>query len=165
MTEQSTSVNLLQDPSPPRWALTWACALAGAEPTAATRVLSNEVNQVHCLDFGGQRLFLKVGPRLQREYERLRWLDGRLPAPRPIGFTSEGGADALLMSAVERSSLAALSASLPRRASSRAWRGRCGTCTQRPPPTGPSAGRAACSCMATPACRTSYSWATSKWLH
>ena len=100
-------------PSPPHWALTWACALAGAEPTACTRGPSNEVNQVHCLDFGGQRLFLKVGPRLQREYERLRWLEGRLPAPRPIGFTSEGGADALLMSAVEGDSLSSLSALLP----------------------------------------------------
>ena len=99
-------------PSPSHWALTWACALAGAEPAACTRVPSNEVNRVHCLDFGGQRLFLKIGPRLQREYERLRWLEDRLPAPRPIGFTSEGGADALLMTAVEGDSLAALSTSL-----------------------------------------------------
>ena len=100
-------------PPPPRWTLTWACALVGAEPAASTRVLSNEVNQVHRLDFGGQHLFLKIGPRLQREYERLRWLEGRLPAPRPLGLTSEGGADALLMSAVEGDSLSSLSALLP----------------------------------------------------
>lgn len=102
----------LQSP-PPRWALTWACALAGAEPATSTRAPSNEVNQVYCLDFGPQRLFLKIGPRLQREYERLRWLEGRLPAPRPLELTSEGSADALLMSAVAGDSLAALSASLP----------------------------------------------------
>jgi aminoglycoside phosphotransferase len=106
-------VTVTSQPSPPRWALTWACALAGAEPAAPTRVPSNEVNQVYRLGFSGQRLFLKIGPRLQREYERLRWLEGRLPAPRPLGFTSEGGVDALLMSAVEGDSLAALSASLP----------------------------------------------------
>ena len=74
---------------------------------------SNEVNEVYRLDLGGQRLFLKVGPRLQREYERLRWLEGRLPAPRAVGFTSHGGEDALLMAAVEGDSLAALSAALP----------------------------------------------------
>ena len=106
-------VAVKSQPSPPHWALTWACALAGAEPTACTRVPSNEVNQVHCLDFGGQRLFLKFGPRLQPEYERLRWLEGRRLAPRPIGFTSEGSVDALLTSAVAGDSLAALSASLP----------------------------------------------------
>ena len=99
-------------PPAPRWASAWADALAGAEPTACTRVPSNEVNEVYRLDFDGQRLFLKIGPHLQREYERLRWLEGRLPAPRPIGLTSEGGADALLMSAVEGDSLASLSASL-----------------------------------------------------
>ena len=99
-------------PPPPRWALTWACSLAGAEPSASTRVLSNEVNKVYCLDFGEQCFFLKFGPRLQREYERLRWLEGRLPTPCPIGFTSEGGADALLMSAVVGDSLASLSTSL-----------------------------------------------------
>lgn len=94
-------------------ALTWACALVGADPIATTRVPSNEVNRVYRLDFGGERLFLKIGPRLLSEYERLGWLEGRLPAPRPIGFTSEGGADALLLSAVRGDSLSSLSASLP----------------------------------------------------
>ena len=111
MTEQPphASLSAPSDPPPLRWALTWACALAGAEPATSMRAPSNEVNQVHCLDFGGERLFLKVGPRLQPEYESLRWLEGRLPAPRPIGFTSEGSVDALLTSAVAGDSLAVLS--------------------------------------------------------
>ena len=111
MTAQLTSVS--EPPDPPCWASAWACALAEAEPASFTRVLSNEVNAVHRLDFGSRRLFLKVGPCLQREYDRLRWLAGRLPAPRPLGFSGEGSQDALLMTAVGGDSLAALSDSLP----------------------------------------------------
>lgn len=112
MTEPPTSVSEPPDPPPPRWASAWACVLAGTELASFTRVPSNEVNEVYRLDFGNQCLFLKIGPRLAREYEKLRWLEGRLPAPRPLGFTSEDSADALLMAAVEGDSLASLAASL-----------------------------------------------------
>lgn len=116
MTEQST-VNSAryssnQCPSIPNWAWSWTCTLAGAKPTSSTRVRSGDANQVYRLDVGSEWLFLKVGPRLQPEYERLIWLEGRLPAPRPLGFTSQSGADALLMSAIEGQDLASLSASL-----------------------------------------------------
>ena len=106
-------MNTRPDLLAPPWAWAWAQEQLQATLTSATQVPSNEVNEVYRLDFGEQRLFLKVGPHLQREYERLRWLEGRLPAPRPVGFTSEGSADALLMAAVAGDSLAALSASLP----------------------------------------------------
>ena len=99
-------------PQQPHWAWSWACALVGAESTSSTRIRSGDANQVYRLDVGGEWLFLKVGPQLQPEYEHLIWLEGRLPAPRPLGFTSQSGADALLMSAIEGQDMASLSASL-----------------------------------------------------
>ena len=47
-----------------------------------------------------------------RSYDRLRWLEGRLPAPHPLGFTPHGEVGALLMSAIEGEDLAQLCASL-----------------------------------------------------
>lgn len=111
MTEQPT-VNSNQHTSLTHWVWSWACALAGAEPTCSTRVRSGDANQVYHLEMGGKWLFLKVGPRLQPEHDRLIWLEGRLPAPRAIGFKSQSGADALLMSAVDGQDLATLSDSL-----------------------------------------------------
>ncbi|MBV9849277.1 MAG: phosphotransferase [Armatimonadetes bacterium] len=101
------------DTPPPPWVWSWACALEGAQPAACTRVPSNDVNAVYRLDFGDRRLFLKIGPRLRPEHDRLRWLEGRMPAPRPLGFMAGGDADALLTSAVEGQGLASLSATLP----------------------------------------------------
>ncbi len=100
------------DLAAPRWARTWACTIAEAEPASSTRVGSNDANAVYRLQFADRTLFLKVGPCLLPEYERLRWLEGRLPAPRPVAFTGQDGVDALLTSAVAGQSLAALCASL-----------------------------------------------------
>lgn len=112
MTEQPDIVTILIEPHLPNWALNWAVAQARAEPISITHAPSNEVNQVYCLDFGGQRLFLKVGPRLKVEYVRLIWLQGKLPAPRPVGFSSLGSTDAMLTHALEGHSLAVLTNSL-----------------------------------------------------
>lgn len=98
---------------PPRWAEDWVSALVEEEARSFTRVESNEANRVFRLDFDRQSLFLKIGPNLQREYEKLRWLEGRLRCPRPIGFTAHEEADALLTSAIDGEGLAQLSASLP----------------------------------------------------
>jgi len=87
--------------------------LVQEEVRSFTSVESNDANRVFRLDFDGQCLFLKVGPGLQREYEKLQWLEGRLPCPRPVGFTVHKEADALLMSAIDGEDLAQLSASLP----------------------------------------------------
>jgi aminoglycoside phosphotransferase len=76
------------------------------------RVRSNEVNEVFRLGCDSASFFLKIGPNLKREYERLQWLEGRLPAPLPIGLTTQGAVDALLMSAVEGDDLSLLSLSL-----------------------------------------------------
>jgi kanamycin kinase/aminoglycoside 3'-phosphotransferase-2 len=50
--------------------------------------------------------FLKIGLGLDAERERLEWLDGRLPVPKVIGFTSIDGRDALLLSALPGQNLA-----------------------------------------------------------
>ena len=111
--EGEFGMNTRPDLLAPPWAWAWVQEQLQATLTSATQVPSNEVNQVFRLNVGSQRLFLKIGPRLQCEYEKLRWLAGRLPAPRPLGFSGEGSQDALLMTAVGGDSLAALSDSLP----------------------------------------------------
>ncbi len=93
--------------------LTWASSMIQAEIGSVTRIRSNEINVVFRLTFGSRSLFLKTGPNLLREYHRLQWLEGRLPGPRPVGFTTRFGAEALLMSAVEGEDLARLTVSLP----------------------------------------------------
>jgi aminoglycoside 3'-phosphotransferase-2 len=97
----------------PAWAWTWASQRLQARISAATRVESSVANQVLRLECGASRCFLKIGPRLQNEHDRLLWLEGRLPCPRPLGFIVHGEADALLTSAVEGDGLASLSITLP----------------------------------------------------
>lgn len=53
--------------------------------------------------------FLKIGTGLEKEKERLEWLNGKLPVPRVVGFTKIDNKDALLLSAIEGKNLAALS--------------------------------------------------------
>jgi len=101
------------DAPPPTWAWSWASKQFQTLISSATQVRSNEINQVFRLEVIGESRFLKIGPNLEREYERLQWLEGRLPCPRPLGFITHNGTDGLLMSAVEGDDLAHLSASLP----------------------------------------------------
>ena len=98
---------------PPTWAWSWASKQLQTPTPAATQVRSNEINQVFRLKSIGEIRFLKIGPDLAREYDRLLWLEGRLPCPRPLGFTTHDRTDGLLMSAVAGDDLAHLSASLP----------------------------------------------------
>jgi kanamycin kinase len=91
----------------------WIASLLPKEIRAFRRVESNEVNAVFRLEFDGEILFLKIGPHLRREYEKLQWLEGRLPCPQPVGFTTRDEIDALLTSAIDGDSLAGLSTSAP----------------------------------------------------
>ncbi|MGD0700672.1 MAG: phosphotransferase [Trebonia sp.] len=54
------------------------------------------------------RWFLKIGGHLAAECARLRWLQGRLPVPELVAFGPVGDQEALLMSAVPGTNLAAL---------------------------------------------------------
>ena len=102
----------IPDFSAAHWSLPWASNLVGGELLSTTQVRSNEVNKVFRLCFDDGAYFLKIGPDLNREYQRLLWLAGRLSAPRPLGLMNQGSVDALLMSAIEGEDLAHLSASL-----------------------------------------------------
>lgn len=57
--------------------------------------------------------FLKIGTGLEKERERLEWLQGKLPVPKVIGFTRIDDKDALLLSVIEGKNLAALSKEWP----------------------------------------------------
>ncbi|MDP3957348.1 MAG: phosphotransferase [bacterium] len=45
---------------------------------------------------------------MEKERERLEWLNGELPTPKVVGFTKIDDKDALLLSAIEGKNLAAL---------------------------------------------------------
>jgi len=57
--------------------------------------------------------FLKIGAGLEKECERLEWLNGKLPVPKVVGFTKIDDKDILLLSAIEGKNLAALSKEWP----------------------------------------------------
>ena len=57
--------------------------------------------------------FLKLGAGLEKERERLEWLNGKLPVPKVVGFTKIDDKDILLLSAIEGKNLAALSKEWP----------------------------------------------------
>ncbi|HLK61196.1 MAG TPA: phosphotransferase [Chthonomonadaceae bacterium] len=98
---------------PPDWACAWIASLVGEEVRSFTRNDTNEVNAVFRLEFARASLFLKIGPNLEKEYNKLRWMEGRLSCPCPVGFLSHSSADALLTSAIEGEDLAALADVLP----------------------------------------------------
>lgn len=93
--------------------LAWASGVIQEEIRSIAQVDSNEINVVFRLTCADTIFFLKTGPGLQREYRRLEWLAGRLPAPLPVAFTAFPGKDAFLMSAVDGENLAQLKALLP----------------------------------------------------
>lgn len=52
--------------------------------------------------------FLKISSSLAKEHERLTWLQGKLPVPKVVGYTTLAGKDALLLTAIEGKNLATL---------------------------------------------------------
>ncbi len=97
----------------PDGAAEWVISVVGEKIRSCKPVRSNEINRVFGLVFDHHSLFLKIGPGLEREYEKLRWLTDRAPCPRPVGFTRFEKEDALLMTAIDGEDLAELSAALP----------------------------------------------------
>jgi aminoglycoside phosphotransferase len=75
-------------------------------------VRSGDNSTVFEITSGDARWFLKIGGRLARECAGLRWLDGRLPVPQVVAFDQAGAVDALLMTAVPGTNLAARAKSL-----------------------------------------------------
>ena len=113
MANELCSSNALQPGFRTDWAIAWASSVVQEVPRSVEVVRSNEINEAFRLAFATRSLLLKTGPALVREYERIRWLEGRLPAPEALGFSTQMGTDAILMSALGGDDLADLSASQP----------------------------------------------------
>jgi hypothetical protein len=71
------------------------------------RARGGDNSTVFEIESGDVRCFVKIGDRLARECAVLGWLLGRLPVPRVVAFDQVGALDALLMTAVPDTNLAA----------------------------------------------------------
>jgi kanamycin kinase len=74
----------------------WAAERLNVPESIATKVWSSVNSTVYQFD----SYFLKIGENLGPECERLRWLNGRLPAPEVAAFATIDGKDALVTTAV-----------------------------------------------------------------
>jgi len=75
---------------------------------AITKLRSAEKNAVFKIQTKKGDYVLKQGPGLERERDRLLWLDGRLPVPKVTGWQKKDSGDELLMTYVEGHDLAHL---------------------------------------------------------
>lgn len=80
-------------------AFSWAKTTLGTD-FEVSKEYGREDNSIHRLRWENGSAFLKVGPNLKPEAERLQWLTGKFPAPSVIGFTTIDTSDLLLMSEV-----------------------------------------------------------------
>jgi aminoglycoside phosphotransferase len=93
--------------------ISWAAARLNLSDPCVNRARSGDNSTVFEITSGDARWFLKIGDRLARECAGLRWLAGRLPVPQVVAFDQVGATDALLMTAVPGTNLAALAKSRP----------------------------------------------------
>ncbi len=90
----------------------WAKGQLGGN-VSADKEEYGDVSTVYRLRSPKGIYFLKVGSDLDKERERLKWLDGKLPVPKIVGFTHMEDKDLLLLSAIEGVNLAELCKSWP----------------------------------------------------
>jgi kanamycin kinase len=88
-------------------ALQWAKSILG-DNLELRKEMSSDKNSVYEIITSSQRYFLKIGPNLEKENEKLHWLKGKLPTPNVIAFTKHADTEALIMTAVEGTNLAYL---------------------------------------------------------
>ncbi len=88
--------------------INWAKKQLKGAPTV-TKEAYGDQSKVFKLHVPDGNYFLKIGSGLEKERERLQWLNGKLPVPKVIGSTKIEDKDALLLSAIEGKNLAALS--------------------------------------------------------
>jgi kanamycin kinase len=93
--------------------ISWAAARLSVTDPRVNRARSGDNSTVFEIESGDGRWFLKIGDRLARECAALGWLAGRLPVPQVVAFNQVAGVDALLMTAVPGTNLAALAKSRP----------------------------------------------------
>jgi kanamycin kinase len=96
--------------------ISWAAARLNVTDPSAYRARAGDNSTVFEIESDDVRWFLKIGDRLARECAVLGWLRGRLPVPRVVAFDQVGGVDALPMTAVPGTPLAALAKSRPQAA-------------------------------------------------
>lgn len=81
--------------------------------TNVVRENYGDQSKVFKLHTAGGNYFLKVGTKLEKERDRLEWLQRKLPVPKVVSFIKIDNKDALLLSAIEGKNLAALSKEWP----------------------------------------------------
>lgn len=74
-----------------------------------TREAYGDQSKVFKLRATDGNYFLKIGTKLEKEREKLEWLNNTLPVPQVVGFTKIGDEEALLLSAIDGKNLAVLS--------------------------------------------------------
>jgi kanamycin kinase len=87
----------------------WATEKLKVPDPAVKKVWSGDNSTVYEID----RWFLKIGASLSPECERLRWLNGRLPVPKVVAFSTLEGKDTLITTAVAGKNLVELKQLLP----------------------------------------------------
>src|ERR1035438_9620991 len=91
--------------------LSWASGIIQSDISPKLVRSSNhssvfELNTAHC------RKFLKIDKDLEPEYEKMKLLQGKLPVPSIVAFTTKEGQGGLLTAGLEGTDLAALSGTL-----------------------------------------------------
>ncbi len=72
-------------------------------------VMSADQNSVYKITTGNTTYFLKDGPKLMPEHDRLIWLDGKLPVPKVIDWReTKNGSHQLITSGIKGENLAEL---------------------------------------------------------
>lgn len=82
----------------------WATKELG-ENVSTTKEEYGDQNVVFKLQSPKATYFLKTGEGLEKERERLQWIDGKQPVPKVLGFKQIGDTSALLLSAIEGTNL------------------------------------------------------------
>lgn len=83
------------------------------EDVTVSKETHGDRSDVFILSTPDKKYFLKVGNDLKKEYDRLLWLDGRLPVPKAIAFKVMDNHEALLLSGVKGKNLKVLSKEWP----------------------------------------------------
>lgn len=83
------------------------------EDVTVSKEMHGDRSDVFIVSAPDKKYFLKVGTDLKKEYDRLIWLEGRLPVPKVIAFETFDGQEALLISGMSGKNLKVLSKEWP----------------------------------------------------
>jgi len=86
----------------------WASDFLGL-PLESTKMISSPTNVVYQLQNGENVWFLKIGPNLSKEYQKLNWLSGSVSVPKVVTYLDDTQNQILLQTAILGSNLYELS--------------------------------------------------------